>query len=92
VGNSQGASLIAAALTDSTTNVRDQVKGAVLFGYTRNQQNNGTIPGYPADRTVIYCDDGDTVCDGLPAINLPAHISYLDEALGPAPGFLASKV
>uniref|UniRef100_A0A8H7KAA3 cutinase n=1 Tax=Bionectria ochroleuca TaxID=29856 RepID=A0A8H7KAA3_BIOOC len=61
---SQGAALIAAAVSDLSATVREQVKGAVLFGYTKNKQNNGQIPNYPADRTAIYCAEGDLVCEG----------------------------
>ncbi|KAK7215356.1 hypothetical protein V2G26_003359 [Clonostachys chloroleuca] len=90
-GYSQGAALIAAAITDLDSSTRDQVKGAALFGYTQNQQNNGRIPNYPADRTKVYCAVGDLVCEGL-LIVAPAHLTYNDEARGEAADFLASKV
>ncbi|CAH0047057.1 unnamed protein product [Clonostachys solani] len=90
-GYSQGAALIAAAVSDLSATVREQVKGAVLFGYTKNQQNNGQIPNYPAERTQIYCADGDLVCEGTLTI-LPPHFSYDDEAEGVAADFLASKI
>ncbi|CAG9987391.1 unnamed protein product [Clonostachys byssicola] len=90
-GYSQGAALIAAAVSDLSATVREQVKGAVLFGYTKNKQNNGQIPNYPADRTAIYCAEGDLVCEGTLTI-APPHFSYDDEAEGVAADFLASKI
>ncbi|KAF3036268.1 hypothetical protein E8E11_005792 [Didymella keratinophila] len=90
-GYSQGSALIAAALTDATATVRDQVVGTVLFGYTQNLQNRGGVPNYPSDRLEIFCAVGDLVCDGTLIITA-AHLSYGDEAVGEAPRFLASKI
>ena len=89
--HSQGAALIAAAVSDLNATVRDKVRGAVLFGYTKNQQNGGRIPNYPADRTAVYCAPGDLVCEGT-LIVAPPHFSYDDEAEGVAATFLASKI
>lgn len=83
--------MIAAAIPSLSATVRNQVKGTVLFGYTRNQQNNGGIPSYPQDRLKVYCADGDLVCDGTLIIT-PAHLSYNDEAAGDAPVFLEGKI
>jgi cutinase len=89
--HSQGAALIAAAISDLSSTVRNQVTGAVLFGYTKNQQNGGRIPNYPADRTRVYCAEGDRVCEGTLIIAAP-HFSYDDEAEGVAADFLASTI
>lgn len=89
--HSQGAALIAAAVSDLSSTVRNQVQGAVLFGYTKNQQNGGRIPNYPTDRTRIYCAQGDRVCEGT-LIVAPPHFSYDDEARGVAATFLASRI
>lgn len=82
---------MAAALTDVTPAVRNQVVGTVLFGYTQNLQNLGRIPSYPSDRLEVFCAIGDLVCDGTLIITV-AHLSYGDEAAGEAPRFLASKI
>lgn len=63
----------------------------VLFGYTQNQQNRGSVPNYPSDRLEVFCAFGDLVCDGTLTITA-AHLSYSDEAAGEAPRFLASKI
>ncbi|KAF9690990.1 hypothetical protein EKO04_011195 [Ascochyta lentis] len=90
-GYSQGAALLAAALTDVTAAVRNKVVGTVLFGYTQNLQNHGGIPSYPSDRLKVFCAVGDLVCDGTLTITA-AHLSYGDEAADEAPKFLISKI
>nr|BAN51852.1 cutinase [Paraphoma sp. B47-9]BAN51853.1 cutinase [Paraphoma sp. B47-9] len=90
-GYSQGAALAAAAISDASTTVRNQIVGTVLFGYTKNQQNRGGIPGYPQDRLRVYCAVGDLVCEGT-LIVLAPHLSYGDEARNEAPAFLISKI
>jgi cutinase len=88
---SQGAALAAAAISDLSTTVRDQVVGTVLFGYTKNLQNRGAIPNYPSDRLKVFCAVGDLVCTGTLTITA-AHLSYGDEARNEAPQFLESKI
>ncbi|KAH7131449.1 cutinase [Dactylonectria estremocensis] len=90
-GYSQGTAVVGNALTELGSTVQNQVKGAVLFGYTKNQQNNGRIPSYPTDRTRVYCETEDAVCFGTLIIT-PAHFLYDDDAAGDAPQFLISKI
>ncbi|CAH0037912.1 unnamed protein product [Clonostachys solani] len=90
-GYSQGSALIAAAITDLDSAVREQVKGAALFGYTQNKQNKGQIPSYPADRTKVFCASGDLVCEGSLVVAAP-HFTYGSSASGEGADFLAGKV
>ncbi|KAK4646972.1 uncharacterized protein QC761_0029670 [Podospora bellae-mahoneyi] len=75
----------------SSATIREQIKGVVLYGWTKNQQNNGKIPNYPAARLKVYCESGDLVCNGS-LIVLPAHGTYADEAADEAPKFLISRI
>lgn len=71
--------------------VQNQIKGVVLFGYTQNAQNGGTIPDFSSSKTDIFCSAADAVCYGTLFI-LPAHFLYTDEAATEAPAFLISKI
>ncbi|KAI9147611.1 cutinase [Paramyrothecium foliicola] len=88
---SQGTAVVAGALSRLGSAAKAQVKGAVLFGYTKNLQNGFRIPNYPTASTEIYCQVTDAVCFGTLFI-LPAHFLYLDEANINAPLFLASRI
>ena len=91
VSHSQGTAVMAAAISESSETIRNQVKGVVLFGYTQNKQNNGGIPNFPQDRVEVYCAAGDLVCDGTLTVTA-AHFTYVDEAANEAPRFLAGKI
>ena len=90
-GYSQGTAVVAGALSQLSGAVQDQVVGAVLFGYTKNQQNDESIPNYPVDRTEIFCNAGDLVCEGTLIVVAP-HFAYTGDARGPAADFLAEKI
>ncbi|EFQ92636.1 hypothetical protein PTT_10243 [Pyrenophora teres f. teres 0-1] len=90
-GYSQGTAVIAGAVPRLTRTVRNQIKGIVLFGYTQNAQNHGGIYGYPSANLKVYCAMGDLLCEGILMVTI-AHFSYEDDALGPAPEFLESKI
>ncbi|KAJ5778310.1 hypothetical protein N7520_001556 [Penicillium odoratum] len=89
-GYSQGSAVIDNAIQQLSSEVVAKVKGVVLFGFTRNLQDGGRIPGYPEDQTKVYCALGDEVCDGTLIITA-AHLTYGDDASSAAT-FLASKV
>ncbi|KAG9198613.1 hypothetical protein G6514_009789 [Epicoccum nigrum] len=90
-GYSQGTAVIAGAIPKLDAALRERVVGTVLFGYTKNLQNRGGIENYPASNLKVYCATGDMVCTGTLIITA-MHFSYLDEAAGPAPEFLESKI
>ncbi|SPJ87035.1 probable cutinase 1 precursor [Fusarium torulosum] len=89
-GYSQGAALAAAATTDVDDAIREKIAGVVLFGYTKNLQNQGKIPSYPEDRTKVFCNAGDLVCTGTLIVAGP-HLLYQSAASGGAPEFLIEK-
>lgn len=88
---SQGTAVIAATIPDLDAAIQAQFKGVVLFGYTKNQQNSGGIPGFPAEKVEVFCNAGDEVCEGTLNIR-PAHFLYLTDASGPAPEFLTARI
>jgi cutinase len=72
------------------TALKAKVKGVVLFGFTRNLQDGGKIPNYPASQTKVFCAVGDLVCNGTLTITA-AHLTYGVDATDAAT-FLASTV
>ncbi|KAF3356386.1 Acetylxylan esterase 2 [Verticillium dahliae VDG1] len=87
----QGTAVVGNALSELSSAVQNQVKGAVVFGYTKNLQNLGRIPNFPTAKTEIYCAISDAVCWGTLFI-LPAHFSYNADAAGAAPRFLVRQI
>ena len=58
----------------SSTN-KNKLKAGIFFGYTRNQQTGGKIPGYPAEKLKVICKFDDVLCWGLPLISV-GHLLY----------------
>jgi cutinase len=79
------------AVSEVSSTIKDQIKGVVLFGYTKNQQNNGGIPNFPASKTKVYCNTGDAVCRGTLYI-APSHFYYTTDARVNAPRWLADQI
>ncbi|KAH6850434.1 cutinase-domain-containing protein [Chaetomium sp. MPI-CAGE-AT-0009] len=90
-GYSQGTAVMSNSLGQLPSEVQDQVKGVVLFGYTKNAQNRGTIPNFPNDKLKVFCNVGDMVCTGTLQIT-PAHFGYGGVAASEAPEFLKEKI
>jgi cutinase len=90
-GYSQGAALAAAAIRDISASIRNKIVGTILFGYTKNQQNNGQIVNYPSNRLRVFCNQGDLVCEGT-LIVAPPHLNYNDVASNAGPNFLVSSI
>lgn len=63
------------AIQSLSANVKSQVKGVVMFGFTRNAQDDGGVPGFDASKTKVFCAIGDLVCDNTLTITA-AHLTY----------------
>lgn len=89
--SSQGTAVMSNAISELSSTIQNQVKGVVLFGYTKNIQNLGRIPGFARDRTEVYCNASDAVCWGTLYIT-PAHFLYTTDSSIAAPRWLARQV
>lgn len=90
-GYSQGTAVMSNSISELPASIKDQIKGVVLFGYTKNLQNGRRIPNFPTDKTEIYCNLSDAVCWGNLFI-LPAHFLYTTEASIAAPRWLIQRI
>ena len=90
-GYSQGTAVMSNAISQLSSTIKNQIKGVVLFGYTKNLQNLGKIPNFPESKTKVYCATTDAVCWGTLFI-LPAHFLYNLEASISAPIWLAGQI
>ncbi|KAK1723339.1 hypothetical protein CaCOL14_012279 [Colletotrichum acutatum] len=90
-GYSQGTAVMASSISTLSSTIQNQIKGVVLFGYTKNLQNLGRIPNFPSSKLSVYCDVADAVCYGTLFI-LPAHFLYQTDAAIAAPIFLAGRI
>ncbi|KAF5972967.1 acylase diesterase [Fusarium coicis] len=61
-----GTVVVGYALSELQSAVQNQVVGAALFGYTKNEQLGGRIPNYPTDKTKIFCLPTDLQLDMFP--------------------------
>lgn len=64
-----------AAVRRLDDDVQSALAGVVLFGSTRNAQENGVIPNYPSGNTRTYCNRTDGVCGGRLQVTA-GHLTY----------------
>lgn len=74
-GYSQGSAVMNNAIQALDATSKAAVAGVVMFGYTRNAQDNGGVPGFANDKVKVFCATGDLVCRNTLTIT-PAHLTY----------------
>lgn len=74
-GYSQGAAVMTASVKRLSDAVKSQVAGVVLYGNTRNRQEGGKIPSFPAEKVTTYCNVSDGVCGGGLVVTA-GHLTY----------------
>ncbi|KAF1815091.1 putative cutinase [Eremomyces bilateralis CBS 781.70] len=91
-GYSQGTAVTGNAVMKLDSAAKEKVLGIVLYGYTKNGQTKGSIPGYPSDRLKVFCRDDDGVCDGQLMVTI-GHFGYLmDDSGDEGIAFLTQKI
>jgi len=89
---SQGSAVMLNAIESMTAEQKARIAGVVLFGYTKNKQENGEILGFPADKLKVFCRPDDGVCGGALVVTA-GHLGYSsDGSIGQAVDFLSEKV
>lgn len=74
-GYSQGSAVVDNAIQQMPAAQQKMVAGVVVWGFTRAEQDNLQIPGYPVAQTKVFCATGDLVCNNTLTITA-AHLSY----------------
>jgi cutinase len=90
-GYSQGAAVMHNVIGKRLSqSIKSRIAGVVLYGDTRNKQDRGKIPNFPANRVKVICNKGDGVCGGALLVNV-GHMTYTAR-IGEGASFLASRV
>ncbi|KAF1986287.1 carbohydrate esterase family 5 protein, partial [Aulographum hederae CBS 113979] len=91
-GYSQGSAVMMNAIRAMSPAQMERILGVIFFGYTKNAQNRGQIPGFPSDKLKVICKPSDGVCGGALLVTA-GHLSYdIDGSVGQAAQFLESKI
>ncbi|KAI1121874.1 cutinase-domain-containing protein [Nemania abortiva] len=90
-GYSQGAAIVHRAIEALPPEIQARIAGVVTFGDTQTLQDGGRIVGFPANRTLIICNDGDIICVGWMVPIYPVHWDYV-KWVPTATLFLAQRI
>lgn len=90
-GYSQGAALVVNTLQALNDTIKDRVTAAVCFGDTQQYQDGGVIPDFDTNRTALYCNTGDVICEAGILLVTEAHSNYTNY-VPEASTFIQSKL
>jgi len=74
-GYSQGSAVISNAVQQLPPAMQQKVSGVAFYGYTKNQQTDGMLPGYPQNQLKVFCRPDDGVCGGQLDVTA-GHLAY----------------
>ncbi|KAI6796099.1 hypothetical protein KC332_g15292 [Hortaea werneckii] len=86
----QGAAVMVASIRRLSSTIQNQIAGVVLYGNTRNAQENGNIPNFPNNKVETICALTDGVCYGTLTVTA-GHLSYGDD-VDDAVDFLSDRI
>ncbi|KAI6790938.1 hypothetical protein KC332_g15085 [Hortaea werneckii] len=86
----QGAAVMVASIRRLSSTIQNQIAGVVLYGNTRNAQENGNIPNFPNEKVETICALTDGVCYGTLTVTA-GHLSYGDD-VDDAVDFLSDRI
>jgi len=91
-GYSQGAAVMHNAVAKGVSDeIKSKIAGIVLYGDTRNKQDGGKIPNFPAERVKVFCNKDDGVCGGGLGVN-GGHFAYPQTTLDEGAKWLSDQV
>jgi len=80
------------ALKGAPEDLKNKVAGVIFFGYTKNGQLKGQVPGFPAEKLKVFCRSDDGVCKGALSVTA-GHMGYTrDGSVEQAVNFLAQRI
>ena len=83
---SQGAGLLHNSIPNLAQGVKQRIAAIVVFGDTYHVKDQGQIPGYPRNRFLAFCNNGDLVCHDASAKKSCDHARPFDLPLGHSEG------
>jgi cutinase len=61
---------------------QQKINGVAFYGYTKNQQTNGMLPGFPQNMLKVFCRPDDGVCGGQLDVTA-GHLAYGNDGTVP---------
>lgn len=89
-GYSQGSAVMHRTVEKLPAAVQDHIAAVILYGDTKNKQENGHIPKFPTEKSKVFCNPNDGVCGGALNVN-GGHLSY-SASIQPGANWLISRV